>query len=226
MRKMLHRVFENKYWYGSKEGWSGKGSSMEATTRLRAALPDVLQRYNVSTFFDGACGDWVWMRSVDLSGIEYIGADISLRTIRHHQMRYAHPNRRFIHADITSDTLPDADLMLCRDCLFHLKHKFRWFFFENFVRSNIPFLMMTMHHLETNRQLTSNGNFAAFSPLAEPFLFPEPREMIHETMDELPEDLRAYDDVERRSFRSLGIWSKAAIAAALADAKQRGIAPE
>lgn len=189
---------------------------MEATERLRAALPSLLERYEVKTFLDAPCGDWYWISTVEIGDVTYIGGDISAAVIDANIESYARDGVTFQHLDITSDPLPKADMLMCRDCLFHLKHKFRWLFFENFVASGIPYLMMTMHHLDRNRNLTSNGNFAAFSPLAEPFNFPEPLEMIHETMDSLPEDISK--DEKPLQYRSMGIWRAEDVAKALAAA--------
>ncbi len=207
MRKMLQRVFEEKVWRGSAQGRrSGPGSTMEATERLRAALPDLLKRYEVQTFLDAPCGDWHWMSTVDLGDVTYIGGDIAASVIDANIEEFGRNGVSFHHLDITSDPLPMADMMMCRDCLFHLKHKFRWLFLENFVASEIPYLMMTMHHLDQNRPLTTNGNFAAFSPMAEPFNLPAPIEMIHETMDALPKDMSR--DEKPLRYRSLGIWRR------------------
>lgn len=217
MRNLLHRVFEEKVWRGSAtDRRSGPGSTMEATTRLRAALPDLFERYKVKTFLDAPCGDWHWMSAVDISDITYLGCDISASVIDANIEEFDRDGVTFSHLDITSDPLPKADMMMCRDCLFHLKHRFRWFFFENFIASDIPYLLMTMHHLDGNRMLTSNGNFAAFSPLAEPFNFPDPVVMIHETMEELPADMSKEE--KPLQYRSLGIWRKEDVAKALENA--------
>lgn len=217
MRKMLQRVFEEKVWRGSaQDRRSGPGSTMEATERVRAALPGVLERYKVKTFLDAPCGDWHWMSTVDIGDVTYIGGDISSAIIDANKEEFDRDGVSFQHLDITSDPLPKADLMMCRDCLFHLKHRFRWLFFENFIASDIPYLMMTMHHLDRNRSLTSNGNYAAFSPRAEPFNFPEPLEMIHETMDALPEDMTKEE--KPLSYRSIGIWRKEDVEKAFAAA--------
>jgi SAM-dependent methyltransferase len=215
MRKMLRNVFEQKVWRGSDEGSrSGPGSTMEATAKLRAALPGVFDRYDVKTFLDAPCGDWNWMSQVNLGNVAYIGGDIAEPVIADNIARFERPGVSFLHLDITSDPLPKADMIMCRDCLFHLKHKFRWLFFENFLASGIPHLMMTMHHLDRNRPLTTNGNYAAFSPMAEPFSFAAPLEMIHETMEALPADMSREE--KPLQYRSLGIWHRDAVADAVA----------
>jgi hypothetical protein len=214
MREKLQQVFETADW-SDKTGSprSGSGSTLEFTARLRAALPDLWRRYQVRTFLDAPCGDWTWMPSVDLEGIVYIGGDVSEGLIAENTARYAAKNRRFMHLDITEDRLPKADMMMVRDCLFHLKYWLRWAFFKNFARSEIPYLLMTMHHQPENKRLARNGGFKRFNPRVSPFFFEEPLEMIHETVDSLPEDLTNYPNL--LSVRSLGLWSHAQVCRAV-----------
>jgi len=173
---------------------------------VRDELPGLLRDYGVKTFLDAPCGDWRWMQEVDLTGIDYIGADISLELIEDVRTRFARPGLRFEHLDVTSDSLPKADLMMCRDCLFHLKNRFRWGFFRNFAASEIPYLLMTMHHLQGNRPLGEVGRFSAFSPMAEPFNFPAPLAMVHEGFDDLPQD---WSKIEKPwHYKSMGLWTR------------------
>ena len=59
------------------------------------------------------------MSRVDLSGIEYIGGDIVEPLIHANRERFESPARRFLKVDIISGPLPEADVILCRDCLVH-----------------------------------------------------------------------------------------------------------
>lgn len=208
MRDNLRSVFETKSWAAiGGAPRSGPGSDMAATARLRAALPGVFNRYGVKTLFDAPCGDWFWMQHVDLTGITYIGADISGELIAENQSRFRAPNLGFRHLDITSDPLPQADLMLCRDCMFHLKFWLRWKVLENFVASNSRYLMLTMHHVAVNSPVKVNGGFQRFNPTMPPFNLPAPLEIIHETADQF--------DGADWDHRSLGIWSRDQIIDAL-----------
>lgn len=179
---------------------------MAATERLRAALPGLFGRYRVKTLIDAPCGDWFWMQAVDLTGITYIGGDISAGLIADNQARFAGPGVEFRHLDITSDPLPAGDLFLCRDCLFHLKFWLRWKFFENFVASANRNLLLTMHHVTENQLVLANGGFKRFNPTAAPFNLPAPLEIIRETPDDTP----------KGEHRSLGLWSREQVAEALA----------
>jgi len=208
MRDNLRSVFETKSWAGKScaHPRSGPGSDMATTERLRAALPGLFARHQVKTLIDAPCGDWFWMQAVDLSGITYIGGDISGALIADNQARFARPGVEFRHLDITSDPLPSGDLFLCRDCLFHLKFWLRWKFFENFVASENRLLLLTMHHVTENQPVLANGGFKRFNPTLAPFNLPAPVEIITETPDGTPP----------AEARSLGLWSREQIADALA----------
>lgn len=216
MREDLRSSFETKDWsLGTDKSKSGPGSDMDYTARLRAALPGVLERYQVKRFVDAPCGDWFWMQHVDLGGIDYIGGDISQSLVEENARRFGNSGARFIHLDITSDPLPECDLLMCRDCLFHLKFWLRWRFLENFAASKIPYLMTTMHHVDRNPRLKRNGAFARFNPMVAPFNFPAPLELITETTDTPVTTLISKgEDVSQH--RSLGIWSHDQISAVLA----------
>ena len=78
MRDDLQQAFETRRWrHGAHQSRSGDGSSLPATERLRNAMPKLFDDYGIQSFLDAPCGDWFWMQHVDLSGIHYIGADIS-----------------------------------------------------------------------------------------------------------------------------------------------------
>lgn len=208
MRSELHKEFEDKSWSGKRgrAPRSGWGSSLPRTQNLRNALPGIFDRYNVKHFFDAPCGDWFWMQHVDLTGMAYTGADISNSVIEQNKATFTAPNLRFEHFDITSDPLPAADMMMCRECLFHLKWYLRWDFFANFVKADIPYLMMNICHVKQNKRLMRSGGYKPFNPMLDPFLFPEPLEIFVEN-----ENICPADEDGNRADRSMGIWSKAQV---------------
>ncbi|WP_294606324.1 class I SAM-dependent methyltransferase [uncultured Roseovarius sp.] len=216
MRAKLQNTFEDRDWSaGGKWPVSGFGSTLENTERLRAALPDLFRRYKIKTFVDAPCGDWFWMQHVDLDRVQYIGADISSQIIEANKTNHSGPNRTFLHLDITSDPLPDGDLLMCRDCLFHLKTWLRWEFFRNFAKSNNKYLLTTVVQTPQNRNLRNNGKFAAFNPMNEPYNFPKPKEIIPETADHLDIEEMTKENTEYR-HRASFLWSRKQIADSVA----------
>ncbi|CAE6935807.1 hypothetical protein [Paraburkholderia domus] len=67
-------IYLGKKWH-SAESVSGWGSEQGNTERFVRELPDLASRYNVTSVLDVPCGDFNWMRHVDLGDIDYIGAD-------------------------------------------------------------------------------------------------------------------------------------------------------
>src|ERR1035437_7717295 len=63
--------------WGSAESISGVGSDIEQTKVVIETLPQIFKKYNIKSFLDAPCGDFNWMKNVDLSDItKYIGGDI------------------------------------------------------------------------------------------------------------------------------------------------------
>lgn len=217
MRDDLQAVFERKVWTKGSEGAtrSGGGSTLEMTQNLRQALPRLFQTLGVKSFLDAPCGDWFWMQHVDLNGIDYIGGDISSEVVQANAKRFSRPGLRFIHHDITSDPLPTVDLMLCRDCLMHLTDDLRWAFFRNFAGSDCRFLLTTVHHVAENNPLSESGQFRRFNPMCAPFNLPQALDMIPETRASLPKEVLT-NQVAAPNQRSVGLWSRAQVAAAVA----------
>ncbi len=206
METDLRDAFENKTW--AKEGKyprSGAGSTLEATEAIRKELPEMLKRLGVRVFIDAPCGDFFWMSSVDLSGVQYLGFDISREVIDENKKKF--PDFSFEHADLTSDLFPDSDLILIRDCLFHLRHETKTKLFENILKSEFRYVLVTMNHVLENVDLSADGGFQKFNPCIDPFNFCEPLQMLTETGN-LNLDPN-YLSTSRGSWqRSLGLWSR------------------
>jgi hypothetical protein len=75
----------------------------------------------------------------------YIGADIVDDLIKKNNACFGKEYINFIALDITQDKLPNADLMIVRDCLFHLSYIDINLFLKNFNNSNIKYLLTTTY---------------------------------------------------------------------------------
>jgi len=100
---------------------SGIGSEEIATAHLNTTLPSLLNQLDCCTLLDVGCGDWNWMRNIDLS-CEYVGVDIVPEIIEANR-RYERPGISFKVADAIAGPLPEADVALCREVLFHLSFR-------------------------------------------------------------------------------------------------------
>jgi len=139
LTSIFHNKFKNNSW-SSKESVSGTGSELDITKDLRIGLQNLLKKYNIKTMLDVPCGDFNWVKEIDLSGIKYIGADIVPEIVEKNKVLY---DFDFNVMNIITDKIPDVDLLLVRDCLVHLSNNNILKFIENVKNSNIKYLLTT-----------------------------------------------------------------------------------
>jgi len=181
-------IYENNYWSGD-ESVSGKGSSLKATENIRSALQFLFVKYRVRTLFDAPCGDFNWMQKVIAeSGINYIGSDIVEAIVEKNSSSFADRKTLFRKMDITKDDFPNADLWLCRHCLFHMSYRDIHDTLVQFLDSPIPLMLTTTNIVEkdyVNRDIVT-GDFRQIDLFSTPFCFS--RNVLFKTHDFVPPD--------------------------------------
>jgi hypothetical protein len=140
--QVFQKAYATRAW-GSAESGSGTGSELAATENVSAYLPELFQRLQVSKFLDAPCGDWNWMRRVDLSGVDYVGADVVADVVAKNNQQYARSGVRFFHADLTKDYLPTVDMIMCRDCWVHLSFQDIAAILKNFRSTKATWLLVS-----------------------------------------------------------------------------------
>lgn len=174
LEERFSKIYEIDYW--GKATKSGVGSTLAATENLRKELPNLFERFNIHTVFDGPCGDFNWMPLVlDKYKINYIGGDIVDKLIEKNQYRFGSECIAFKKINLAKDPLPKADLMICRDCLFHLSYKDTLAVLENYLNSDIPWLLTTTYendHKFDNSDIES-GHFRLIDLFSKPYFFPK-----------------------------------------------------
>ncbi|MBR0847184.1 class I SAM-dependent methyltransferase [Bradyrhizobium diazoefficiens] len=193
----FERIERTNLW-GAATSVSGLGSEDRATAVIRDALPPLLQRHGARSLLDAPCGDAGWIGRLTRV-IAYTGIDIVPSLIDANRARVARGELagRFLVADITRDSLPHADVVLCRDCLVHLS-------FQNIARAVARFrgsgalflLVTTFPEWEDNRDC-EDGDWRALNMEKPPFNWPTPREIINEACEEGSGGWRD---------KSLGLW--------------------
>jgi len=108
--------------WGSLESVSGAGSEINQTKTLIMELPKLFKLYNIKSVLDIPCGDFNWMKEVDLSAVEYLGGDIVNELISDNISKYSLNNKEFKKLNIITDELPNKDLIFVRDCFVHLSY--------------------------------------------------------------------------------------------------------
>jgi hypothetical protein len=194
LKEIFHRHYADNLW-GSEESVSGPGSTIEYTENIRNEIPKLVSDLNIKVILDAPCGDFNWFRMITWKEpITYMGADIVAPLIKRNQELYTTHNRSFTYLDITCDPLPQADMWLCRDCLFHLSNHDIFLVLENFFRSNIRYLLTSTHANFHNRDIPT-GSFRMLNLQKPPFNFGKPVVLIK-------------DWVQGYSVRHLGLWER------------------
>jgi hypothetical protein len=152
---------------------------------------------DVHSLLDLPCGDFGWMHRVALSIEQYIGADIIAALIRHNNTLHGDAQRRFVVLDLTSDELPEADLLLCRDCLVHLSFSHIEQVLANLQANRIKYLLTTTFPETEHNEDAVTGDWRPLNLTAPPFSFPPPLTLINE---------RCTEDADGFSDKSLGLW--------------------
>src|SRR5262245_29984071 len=193
----FERIFRTNLW-GADDSRSGLGSELEATADLRAALPGLLARHQAQSLLDIPCGDFNWLSTLGLQ-LPYTGADIVRTIVDANERRFGGPGtgRRFLHLDLTSDPLPQADVVLCRDCLVHLSVGNIFRAFANIRRSGARYLLTTTFLDHDENADIDDGDWRILNLEKAPFNLPAPVDVL---IEGCLEGEGAYSD------KALGLW--------------------
>lgn len=176
-------IFRRHHWSGS-ESASGAGASLDQTGELRRSLPALLGELGVATMLDLPCGDYGWMRAVELPLNRYIGADLLPEVVEPLASQFGDDRREFRVLDLTRDRLPRADLLLCRDCLVHLSFADIRRALGNAAGSGIPYILTTTFpDSEVNEDIVT-GDWRVLDLERAPFHLPVPMRILNEGCSE------------------------------------------
>lgn len=180
-KELFTKYYKENTWMG-KESVSGPGSDYEQTKYLVPELQYLLKLFNIKSILDVPCGDFNWMKNIDLNGINYTGGDIVSEIVKKNNKRYKKSNIGFELIDIVNDTLPQNDLVIVRDCLVHLPNKDVIAALKNIKQSKSKYLLTTnffWRSLQNNKDI-SVGAWRRINLQQSPFNFPSPEYAIIE----------------------------------------------
>lgn len=193
--QVFNDIFARNGWSGD-ESVSGLGSSLGQTRVLIDTLPDLFARYDVETVLDIPCGDFHWMKHVDLEPFHYVGGDIVAAVVEQNR-KYETDRVCFRHLDLTCDELPKVDLIFCRDCLVHFAYKDLQKALANIQKSDSTYLLTTTFPSRPRNRDIATGEWRPINLAKAPFNFPPPLELINE---ECTENEGVFSD------KSMGLW--------------------
>jgi hypothetical protein len=172
-RAVFTGIYERNEW-GSDESRSGPGSTLARGAGIVGSLEETFVRLSISSLLDAPCGDFNWMRYATGSLQSYTGVDVVREIIARNVAQYADAKHRFLCRDMTSDPLPSADAILCRDALVHFSHRDICAAIRNFKRSEARYLITTTFENTLHNEDIRTGGWRTLNLRIEPFHFPEP----------------------------------------------------
>lgn len=204
-------IYRSNAWNGTFSV-SGPSGELSQTARIIAALPALFRGHGVRSVLDIPCGDFYWMRHVDLTGVRYLGADIVAELVARNAGAYERPHLRFKQLDLLGDPLPRVDLVLCRDALVHFSLADARRALENIGASGSALLLTTTFLARKRNRNTATGGWRPLNLERAPFRLPPPTLVLEEgcTLDE-----GKYAD------KALGLWRIGDVKAALAAPPRR-----
>lgn len=195
-KEVFSEVYEKNLWK-TGESKSGPGSELNQTREIIRELPEVLKELEITTMLDLPCGDFNWMKHVDLGVIKYIGSDIVDELILDNKKKYGNGNREFVSLDLLTGDIPKVDLLFCRDHLVHLSFRDIKTAFRNIKKSTIKYIMTTTFtRHETNIDIAT-GEWRTLNLEKPPFNLPNPIKIINEKCTEGNGEF---------ADKSLGVW--------------------
>ncbi len=183
--------------FGGADSRSGAGSDLLQTEIIRREIPRLLREHSVNSMLDAPCGDWFWMREVDLGIERYVGADIVADMIGVNKSKFGRSGIDFVCLDLSKDKLPKVDLVFSRDCLVHLSFEDASQMLSNFKSSGATYLLTTTFTDRSSNLDLGSGFWRPLNMQRAPFNFPPPIKLINEGCTE---GNNLFTD------KSLGLW--------------------
>jgi hypothetical protein len=177
----FRRIYESNHWGAAER--SGAGASHDQAAAVLAQLDTIIGELRIRTLLDVPCGDFAWMQFLR-AGVQYIGGDVLPELVAANDRRWSGPSRRFAVIDILQDELPDADLLLCRDCLVHFSFADIATALRNVRRSRCEWLLTTTFpRCAVNEEIVT-GDWRPINLERAPFELPTPRRLLDEQCTE------------------------------------------
>ena len=191
------KIYKENLWR-SIESVSGPGSAVHNTFEVVLGINSLIRELRIQSILDAPCGDFNWMKGIELRNIQYTGVDIVRELIAGNIIKYGGGSVRFVVMDICKDQMPIADLVLSRDCLVHFSYDHIHQALKNVIASGSTYFATTSFaYHKVNFDITT-GDWRPLNLQIDPFRFPPPWRYV-------PEHNAGLSKKEHRG-KMLGLW--------------------
>jgi len=178
-RAIFDDIYRRGSW-GCAETVSGPGSTRERAAAFRDDLAALLRSLGTRVLLDAGCGDFNWMGDVAGAVDAYVGVDVVPGLVEANARHHGRRGRNFLCRDVTTDPLPRADVILCRDCLVHFSLADVRLALDNFARSGSTYLVTTTFIDTATNEEIATGGWRPLNLERPPFSFPPPLATVDE----------------------------------------------
>lgn len=125
------RKYQTGWTGGLPETKCGSGSMLRNTKRQREWIPRIIEKYGIRSIADIGAGDLNWIKTMDLSGVDYTPYDLVPRA--DHVVKF----------DLVEQVVPKVDMIMCLWVLNHFPVESSRKAIANIKASGSKYLMMT-----------------------------------------------------------------------------------
>jgi SAM-dependent methyltransferase len=182
LRSRFRVIYDAGIWRHGNDATprSGLGSTLSATTMIREILPSLLDDLDAQTLLDVGCGDFFWMQHMHISQ-NYIGIDVVEALIETNKANFENQHRQFLSLDAINDELPNADVVMCREILFHLSFSDIRKLLRNILLKDRSYIIGTSDRQTGFNSDIPTGDFRLLNLEAWPLHFPAPRWVVDDS---------------------------------------------
>jgi hypothetical protein len=159
------------------------GSDWAYMSNLIVKMVILFKEYNIQSIFDAGCNDCRIGTAIS-PPMTYLGGDISAAMVADSWAKRPHFDIK-LH-DATTDPFPTVDLLFVKDVTIHLSNTDRKKIINNWLSSNIPWIMITHDEFETDNKDVEYYDKFPFSQVnwtLQPWNFPPPTACVYEVLD-------------------------------------------
>lgn len=117
LERRFSSIYDNNTWVHG----SGHGSLPINNLPYMKFVESFIVHNDVKSVVDLGCGDWQFSRYIDWSCTEYLGVDLVEKVVEGNRRKFGTGNVTFDKFQ-SVESLPDGDLLLCKDVLQHLSN--------------------------------------------------------------------------------------------------------
>jgi len=168
-KDQLKKMFSRSWASEGGETPCGQGSTLTNTAAMRVALQEWLYKYGVDVMVDAGCGDFNWVKQLNLGGITYYGYDIVDRKRR---------DLPFAVKDVITESFPPCDLVVCKDVFIHWTNEMIMDAIANFRKYTNYMFAESTPGISNDGRPEQAGGFARVNLEGLPFNLGPPMEKI------------------------------------------------